>query len=252
VIEQRRSSSSRPALATLLVLLSFGVSTGAAATAGPVRFDGGDVRLTAGEGPEMRFPLVLPSSGGHSARSHSSFAGETRVLYDLRETPGGARFEVAQDNSGDTSSAFTITFTTATELHFRFFAEPRPYTFSARFDDFLADAFYDPSGDSPSHVYRGTLVHIDGLSGLPDGFEGRLFEGELEPGTHTLAVRSSGGVDRLTVIDGGGTARLVLESAAGPVPGPTPVPLPAGAVPALVTLLATAAFYRAVSRRRRR
>jgi hypothetical protein len=215
------------------------------ASAGPVRFRGGEVTLTAGEAPAMQFPLAYPSTGGHSSRSDSSFAGETRVLYDLRETPGGARFEVSQDNSGDTSSAFSVTFTTDAELHFRFYAEPRPYSFSARFDSFLADAFYDPLGENLSDVYRGTLVHVDHATGRPDGFEGRLFEGELGPGTHTLTVTSSGGVDRQTVVDGGGIARLTLDPGAAPA-----VPLPPGAAPALATLLLAAAAYRLRTRPR--
>jgi hypothetical protein len=232
----------------MLALLASAIPS--AVMAGLVRFVSGDVTLTAGEGPESRFPLELPSRGGHSARSTSSFSGETRVLYDLRETPRGASFEVSQDNSGDTSSGFTVTFVTDGELHYRFYAEPRPYTFSARFDDTVADAFYDPMGDGPSDIYRGSLVHVDGLTDQPDGFEGRLFEGELEPGTHTLTVRSSGGVDRQTILEGGGLTRLSLDAAAAP--GPLPVPLPPGAAPAMVTLLLTAAVYGAMSRRLQR
>ena len=219
-----------------------------AAKAGPVRFVGGDVTLTAGEGPATQFPLAFPGRGGHSARSDSAFAGETRVLYELRDTPGGASFEVSQDNSGDTRYAFTVTFTTDAELHFRFYAEPRPYSFSARFDDFLADAFYDPRAEDASDVYRGTLVHIDRETGEPGGFEGRLFEGELEPGTHTLTVTSSGAVDRQNVIDGGGFVRLTLDPGASP--GPTPVPLPPGALPAIVTLVVAAAAFRLRNPRR--
>jgi hypothetical protein len=231
-----RSSRSALAAATLsavLVLSTLPVS------AGLVRFIDGEVQLTAGEGPASRFPLAFPASGGHSARSDSSFAGETRVLYDLRETHGGATFEVSQDNSGDTHSTFTLTFNTATELQFHFYAEPRPYAFSAQFDDVVADAFYDPSAESPSDTYRGTLVHIDGVTDQPDGFEGRTFDGELEPGTHTLTVRSNGAVDRQTIVDGGGLVRLTLD--AGAAPGPLPVPLPPAAWPAIVTLLVVAA-----------
>jgi hypothetical protein len=209
-----------------------------AARGGVVRFVGGETGLTAGEGPKSRFPVTFPGSGGHSARSDSSFAGETRVLYDLRDGASRASFDVSQDSSGDTDCSFTVTFTTVSQLQFRFYAEPRPYSFSARFDDVVADAFYDPDGDGPSDVYRGSLVHIDGVTEQPDGFEGRTFEGELEPGTHTLTIRSNGGVDRQTLLDGGGMVRLTLDGAA---PGPLPVPLPPGAWPALLTLLAVAA-----------
>ena len=242
----QRHSSFRAAFAAVLALLASGPST--VSMAGPVRFVGGDVTLTAGDGPGTVFPLAFPGTGGHSARSDSAFAGETRVLYDLHETPGGASFEVSQDNTGDTDSAFTVTFATTTELHFRFYAEPRPYAFSARFDDFLADAFYNPMADSPSDIYRGSLVHLDGETGQPDGFEGRLFEGELDAGTHTLTVFSNGGVDRETVIDGGGMARLTLDP--GATPGPLPVPLPPGALPALLTLLGAAAICRLRNARR--
>src|SRR4051794_32412015 len=135
-----------------------------AARGGVVRFVGGESGLTAGEGPESRFPLAFPGSGGHSARSNSSFAGETRVLYDLRDGASRASFDVSQDSSGDTDCSFTLTFTTASQLQFRFYAEPRPYSFSARFDDVVADAFYNADGDGPSDVYRGSLVHIDGVT----------------------------------------------------------------------------------------
>jgi len=229
-----RSALAAAMLSTLLLLLS-----AAPASAGVVRFVDGEVQLTAGEGPTSRFPLAFPASGGHSARSHSSFAGETRMLYELRETRGGATFEISQDNSGDTDSSFTLTFATATEMQFHLYAEPRPYAFSGKFDDVVGDAFYDPSAESPSDIYRGTLVHIDGVTDQPDGFEGRSFDGELEPGTHTLTVRSHGAIDRQTIVDGGGLVRLTLDT--GAAPGPLPVPLPPAAWPALLTLLAVAA-----------
>lgn len=227
----------------LMALLAVPAFTPAGA-AGSVRFVGGEVGLTAGGAPPMTFPTAFPGTGGHAARSDSEFAGETRVLYDLKETPGGAAFEVSQAASGDTSATFTLTFVTDAEMHYRFFAEPRPGDFSARFDGVVADAYYNPLGDGPREIYRGTLVHIDGLSEQPDGFEAKLFEGELEAGTHTLTVESSGGVDRDTVVAGGGLARLTLD------PMTAAVPLPPGTWPALLTATAAAAVQG--MRRRRR
>jgi hypothetical protein len=222
-----------PIRSTIIVAV---VASARLAAAGPVRFDGGEVRLTAGEAPPMTFPLSFPDAGGHSARADSAFAGETRVDFDLHEVPGGAVFDVAHDDSGDTRSAFTVSFTTDRELHFRLFAEPRPSSFSARFNGLVADAFYNPRAADLSGVYRGSLVHFDEETAKPDGFEARLFEGELPAGAYTFVVESSGGVDRQTVVDGGGAARLTLETAVNAA-----VPLPPAAWPTLLTLAATGA-----------
>lgn len=220
-------------------------ATSQAAPAGPVRFERGEVTLTTTDAPSADFPLSFPSSGGHSARADSAYAGETRVLYDLRETAGGATFEVSQDNSGDTESSFAVTFTTDREMYYRFFAGPQPYAFSARFNGLVADAYYNPRGEHLSDVYRGSLVRINPLTERPDGFEARTFEGVLPRGTHSLTVESSGGVDRETVLDGGGDVRLTLESAT------RAIPLPPAAVPGALALAALGVTCACASKRRR-
>ena len=211
------------------------------AAAGPVQFREGEVRLEAGDeqSPEVH-PVTFPSSAEYLLNAMDVARSSSHVRYSFREADGGVVLAVTQDHHGDARGSLTVTFTTDGELQYSLSARPG-INFSARLDDVVADAFFNPL--SAQEAYRGTLVHLND-NGRPDGFEEKTFFGELAPGTHTFVMEAFGGIDRGTPVSGDGFARLAVSPAA------SAIPLPPGAWPALATL-ATLAAVGAVRRRYR-
>ena len=210
--------------------IAVGMSLGAilvparVAPAGPVDFKHGEARLEAADVPRLVRPVSFPSTASYSIDGTDAAGSNARLRYDLRDVGGGSVFEVRHDHHGDARGSFSVTFTTARDLHYSLLADPA-INFAATFHDVVADAFFDPL--SAEDAYRGSLVVRDEETGEGVGFGARTFQGELPAGEHTFSVRAFGGVDRGTAVPGGGFARLTLA------PEAIAIPLPPGAGTAL-------------------
>src|SRR5688572_3885327 len=92
------------------------------APAGPVDFKHGEVRLGAADAARLVRPISFPSTASYTIDGADAAGSNARLNYDLRNVGGGSVFEVRHDHDGDARGFFSVTFTTARDLHYSLLA----------------------------------------------------------------------------------------------------------------------------------